>query len=105
VHLIGGILAGSMRWAPAGFSLLDGNETYAAPALPAGAIDATLSRAVLPATTTAPAPAPGSRVLEVGATGDASIAQQADGGLRNVGPREEATYVLTLGPAGATPTP
>jgi hypothetical protein len=103
-HLIGGaMLAGSMQWPPAGFALLDGNEAYAAPSLPPGPIDVALSRAVLPPKASVPAPSQGSRVLEVGASGDASIAQQADGGLRNVGPQEETIYVFTISPAVGKP--
>lgn len=104
VHLIGGaILAGSMHWAPDGWTLVDGNETYAAAALPAGPIEATLQRAVLPPKASVPAPPPGSEVLEVGAFGDASIAQLADGGMRNIGPQEETVYILTFGPPAAPP--
>jgi hypothetical protein len=89
-------------------TLLDGNEEYSAPALPSGPVEATLIRATLPPQGALPAPPPDSLILEVGAEGDASIGQGADGSLRNIGPQEETVYALTLSPAGAasrTPTP
>jgi hypothetical protein len=100
VHIIGGgFLAGSMIWTPAGLSLIDGDEEYSAPALPAGPATVTLVRATLPPRAKVPAP-PGSRILQVGAAGDASIGKQADGGLKNIGPEPATIYVLTLTPVG-----
>lgn len=69
--------------------------------MPSGPVDATLVRATLPPQEEVPAPALGALVLEVGAAGDADIAQRADGGLRNIGPETETIYVLTLTPSGA----
>ena len=64
--------------------------------------------ATLPPQGTLPAPPPNSLILEVGAEGDASIGQGADGSLRNIGPEEHTIYALTISPAGtaaSTPTP
>jgi hypothetical protein len=109
LHIIGaGALAGSMAWTPAGMTLLDGNETYSAAALPPGPAELMLVRAIVPAKTTLPAPPAGSLILDVGATGDASIARGADGALRNIGPQAETIYVFILSPVAvdrATPTP
>ena len=107
VHLIGGgIFTGAVRNGPLGLPLLDHNEAFSVPALPPGPIDATLVRAVLPPGGEVPAPAPSALVLEVGAAGDADVAQRADGALHNIGPRDETIYVLTLTPTdGASSTP
>jgi hypothetical protein len=109
LHIVGGgVVAGSRSWPPAGMTLLDGNEEYSAPAFPPGPVEATLIRATLPPQGALPAPPPDSLILEVGAEGDASIGQGADGSLRNIGPQEETIYTLMLSPAGAasgTPTP
>ena len=102
VHLVGGgIFAGAVRSGPAAMSeYLDYNEEYSVPQLPPGAVEAALVRAMLPPDGEVPAPPPGALVLEVGANGDADIAQRADGGLRNIGPNVETIYVLTLVPTG-----
>ena len=102
----GGIFAGAVRSGPAAASeYLDYNEEYSVSQLPPGALDAAIVRAVLTPDGEVPAPPPGALVLEVGAAGDADIAQRADGGLRNIGPNAETIYVLTLVPAGASPPP
>jgi hypothetical protein len=103
VQLVGGgIFAGAVRGGPAGTPLLDYNEAYSIPALPAGPLDATLRRATLPPGGEIPAPTSGALVLDVGAFGDADIAQRPDGALRNIGVDEETIYVLTLTPLAAT---
>ena len=103
----GGIFAGAVRGVPAASShWLDYNEEYSVPLLPPGPLEATLVRATLPPQGEVPAPPAGALVLEVGASGDADIAQRVDGSLHNIGPRETTIYVLTLVPAGvgeATP--
>jgi hypothetical protein len=97
----GGIFAGAVRSGPAASSAyLDYNEEYSVPRLPSGAVDATLVRATLPPDGEVAAPSAGALVLEVGALGDADIAQHADGGLRNIGPETETIYILTLTPTG-----
>lgn len=103
VHIVGGgIFAGAVRSGPAaGSAYLDYNEEYAVSQLPPGPVDATLVRATLPPAGEVASPSPDALVLEVGATGDADIAQRADGGLRNIGPETETIYVLTLTPSGA----
>lgn len=101
--LYGGMLPGP--WAE-GLELLDGNEEIPQPPLPPGAADVRLAEFTLPPGGRVPAPPPGSVVLEVGAAGDASIGKLADGGLRNIGPKTEHIYVLTVTPAPAvTATP
>ena len=60
-----------------GAALLDHNESYSIPALPAGPVEATLTRATLPPGGEVPPPAAGALVLDVGAFGDADIAQRA----------------------------
>jgi hypothetical protein len=96
----GGIFAGAVRNGPLGLPLIDYNEAFALPALPPGPLEATLLRAVLPPGGVVPAPAADALVLEVGAFGDADIAQGADASLRNIGPQVETIYVLTLNPLG-----
>jgi hypothetical protein len=97
----GGIFAGAVRSGPAASSAyLDYNEEYSVPRLPSGAVDATLVRATLPPDAEVSAPPAGALVLEVGTLGDADIAQDADGGLRNIGPETATIYILTLTPTG-----
>lgn len=103
VELVGGgIFAGAVCGGPAGATLLDYNEAYSMPALPAGSVEATLVRATLPPGGEVPPPSAGALVLDVGAFGDADIAKGADGSVRNIGVNEETIYVLTLVPANAT---
>jgi hypothetical protein len=98
----GGIFAGAVRNIPAASSqFLDFNEEYSVPALPTGPVDVTLVRATLPPGGEVPAPPSGALVLEVGASGDADVAQRVDGSLHNIGPLETTIYVLTLAPDGA----
>jgi hypothetical protein len=97
----GGLFAGYSAWLPEEATVIDHNEQYPLAAVPPGPVQATLVQARLAPSAEVPAPPAGSRVLEVGAYGDANIAHQTDGGLRNIGPREETIYVLTLTPAGA----
>jgi hypothetical protein len=100
----GGLFAGFSGWIPEEFTLLDYNEEYALPSLPPGPVEASLVRATLPRGGEVSAPPPGALVLEVGASGDADIAQRADGSLRNIGEKTVTIYVLTLVPIGATGT-
>jgi hypothetical protein len=108
VHIIGsGLLAGATSWTPMGLPLIDGNEESSVPPLPPGPVEVMLVRAILPPGGIVPAPLPGSLVLEVGAIGDASIAQRADASLRNIGEQTETIYVITFTPIDAgsgTPT-
>jgi hypothetical protein len=108
VHLVGGgIFAGAVRNGPLGLPLLDHNEAYSLPPLAPGPVDATLVRVVLPPGAEVPAPDERALVLEVGAVGDADVAQRADRALLNIGTKEETIYVLTLTPTDAprsTPT-
>jgi hypothetical protein len=97
----GGLFAGYSAWLPEEATVIDHNEQYPLAAFPRGPLLATLVQARMAPGAEVPAPPAGSRVLEVGAYGDANIASQMDSGLRNIGPREETIYVLTLTPAGA----
>lgn len=103
----GGLFAGQSAWIPDEFTLKDYNEASSKSRLPSGPIEVTLVQATLPPKGEVPAPPAGALVLEVGASGDADVAQRMDGSLRNIGPRETTIYVLTLTPTGAgsgTPT-
>jgi hypothetical protein len=100
----GGLLAGSNSWLPGEFRILDYNQDFAIPTLPPGPVAATLVRATLPPDGDAPAPPPGSLVLEVGAIGDAAVVRDAEGSLRNIGEATNTIYILSLIPVNEAET-
>jgi hypothetical protein len=86
----------------AGITFIDSDDTY--PLAAAGSslpVQATLTRASLPAQSVTMSPPPGSLVVRVGADEDVSIGENSNGSLRNVSPRTVTLFVLTMTPLGA----
>jgi hypothetical protein len=101
LHLVGGsVLAGWVRDAPAGLTVIDYNYAYPILTISAGPVAVTLIRATLPPGGTIPAPPPGAIVIDVGGLADADIGKDRDGALRNLGPTEATFYVLSVEPMG-----
>ena len=101
LHLVGGgLLAGWVRGAPAGLTLIDYNYEYPIPTISAGPVDVRLIRATLPPGGTIPVPPPGAIVIDVGGLADVDIGKGSDGALRNLGPTEATFYVLSVEPIG-----
>jgi hypothetical protein len=101
LHLVGGgLLAGWVRDAPAGLTLIDYNSEYPISTLSSGPVDVALIRATLPPGGTIPAPPLGAIVIDVGGLADVDIGKARDGALRNLGPTEATFYVLSVEPIG-----
>jgi hypothetical protein len=104
VQIVNGQLyTGSMRtvWSSA-MHFLDGSQEFHQAPLAAGPVTVSLVRVTLPPDGAFPAPPPGSLVLEVGESGDASVGKASDDSLFNINTRAETIYIIIFEPTGTS---